>query len=147
MEKCLKLENSPQIISDLKLFYYFFFEFSAFLRLQKKMMIFEFFPTVKIQTWKTECDDKLKLGFQRDRVDDRKTWLTEYMEDLARRQQNEEPELTLYDREQIPYVTYQDFIDKELVLFSYASLQRAIPNCIDGFKPGQRKAWFIKVSL
>ena len=68
------------------------------------------------------------------------------MEDLARRQQNEEPELTLYDREQIPYVTYQDFIDKELVLFSYASLQRAIPNCIDGFKPGQRKAWFFEFS-
>ena len=66
------------------------------------------------------------------------------MEDLARRQQNEEPELTLYDREQIPYVTYQDFIDKELVLFSYASLQRAIPNCIDGFKPGQRKARYFR---
>ena len=110
-------------------------------------MILELFPFHGNWTWKTECDDKLKLGFQRDRVDDRKTWLTEYMEDLARRQQNEEPELTLYDREQIPYVTNQDFIDKELVLFSYASLQRAIPNCIDGFKPCQRKAWFIKVSL
>ena len=35
------------------------------------------------------------------------------MEDLARRQQNEKPELTLYDREQIRYVTYHDFIDKE----------------------------------
>ena len=69
------------------------------------------------------------------------------MEDLARRQQNEKPELTLYDREQIRYVTYHDFIDKELVFFSYASSQRAIPNCIDGFKPCQRKAWFIKVSL
>ena len=37
------------------------------------------------------------------------------MEDLAKRQQNREAELTLYDREQIPYVTYQDFVDKGLL--------------------------------
>ena len=65
------------------------------------------------------------------------------MEDLAKRQQNREAELTLYDREQIPYVTYQDFVDKELILFSYESLQRAIPNVIDGFKTGQRKVLYV----
>ena len=59
-----------------------------------------------------ECDNRIKMGFQRDLVDDRKEWLTEYMTDLASRKQNAEPELTLYDREQIPYITYQGFIDK-----------------------------------
>ena len=27
----------------------------------------------------TECDDRIKLAFAKERVDDRKTWLTEYM--------------------------------------------------------------------
>ena len=60
----------------------------------------------------TECDSRIKLGFERSKVEDRKVWLTEYMEDLKRRQENHEDELTLYDREQIPYITYQDFVDK-----------------------------------
>ena len=34
------------------------------------------------------------------------------------------------------YVTYKDFIDKELANFSYEDCVRAIPNAIDGFKPG-----------
>ena len=59
-----------------------------------------------------ECDNRIKLGFQKDKVDDRKVWLTEYMEDLAQRKINSEPELTLYDRESIPYITYKDFVDK-----------------------------------
>ena len=87
----------------------------------------------------TECDDRIKLAFQRERVDDRKTWLTEYMVECERRLQANEDELTLYDRERIPYVTYKDFIDKELVIFSYEDCQRAIPSVVDGFKPGQRK--------
>jgi DNA topoisomerase-2 len=90
-----------------------------------------------------ECDNRIKLGFQKDKVDDRKVWLTEYMADLAHRKQNNEQELTLYDRETIPYITYKDFVDKELVLFSYADLSRSVPNAIDGFKPGQRKVMFV----
>ena len=87
----------------------------------------------------SECDDRLKLAFQRDRADDRKVWLTEYMEEAARRIDANEDELTLYDRERIPYVTFKDFIDKEMGLFSYESCQRAIPSAMDGLKPGQRK--------
>merc|ERR1712142_998372 len=61
------------------------------------------------------------------------------MVECERRLQANEDELTLYDRERIPYVTYKDFIDKELVIFSYEDCQRAIPSVVDGFKPGQRK--------
>ena len=52
------------------------------------------------------------MAFQRDRVEDRKVWLTEYMEELARRKREGEPELTLYDREQINFISYKDFVDK-----------------------------------
>lgn len=32
-----------------------------------------------------------------------------------------------------------DFINKELILFSYADNVRSIPSVADGLKPGQRK--------
>ena len=36
----------------------------------------------------------------------------------------------------------QDFINKELILFSNMDNERSIPNLMDGFKPGQRKIIF-----
>jgi hypothetical protein len=36
-------------------------------------------------------------------------------------------------------VTYDDFINKELILFSMADNIRSIPSVVDGLKPGQRK--------
>lgn len=40
------------------------------------------------------------------------------------------------------YIKYSDFVDKELILFSLADLQRSIPSMVDGLKPGQRKILF-----
>ena len=34
-------------------------------------------------------------------------------------------------------VTYTDFINKELVLFSNCDNERSIPSIVDGFKPGR----------
>ena len=39
-------------------------------------------------------------------------------------------------------MTYDSFINKELVLFSVADNQRSIPSLMDGFKPSQRKVLF-----
>lgn len=39
-------------------------------------------------------------------------------------------------------VTYKDFINKELIHFSHADMERSIPNLYDGLKPGQRKILF-----
>eukprot|EP00798_Chlamydomonas_sp_ICE-L_P004493 gene4493-14649_t len=36
-------------------------------------------------------------------------------------------------------INYSDFINKELILFSRADLERSIPCMVDGLKPGQRK--------
>lgn len=41
-----------------------------------------------------------------------------------------------------PKITYSDFVNKELILFSMADLQRSIPSMVDGLKPGQRKILF-----
>ena len=39
-------------------------------------------------------------------------------------------------------ITYSDFVNKELVLFSMADNMRSIPSVLDGFKPGQRKVMY-----
>lgn len=39
-------------------------------------------------------------------------------------------------------VPIEDFINKELILFSMADNIRSIPSVVDGFKPGQRKVLF-----
>lgn len=40
------------------------------------------------------------------------------------------------------YINYRDFVNKELILYSRADLQRSIPSMVDGLKPGQRKILF-----
>ncbi len=39
-------------------------------------------------------------------------------------------------------MSYSDFVNKELVLFSNLDNERSIPSVVDGFKPGQRKVMF-----
>ena len=39
-------------------------------------------------------------------------------------------------------ITYADFVNKELILFSNADNVRSIPSMVDGLKPGQRKVLF-----
>eukprot|EP00928_Gymnodinium_smaydae_P069983 TRINITY_DN53940_c0_g1_i1.p1 TRINITY_DN53940_c0_g1~~TRINITY_DN53940_c0_g1_i1.p1 ORF type:complete len:1309 (-),score=272.18 TRINITY_DN53940_c0_g1_i1:634-4497(-) len=76
-----------------------------------------------------EDDRAIDLAFNKKRADDRKEWVNGVVEG------------NLVDHSQ-PEVTYCDFINKELVLFSRANVVRAIPNIMDGFKPSQRKVLF-----
>lgn len=39
-------------------------------------------------------------------------------------------------------VTYNDFINRELILYSNMDNTRSIPSMVDGLKPGQRKVLF-----
>ena len=52
-----------------------------------------------------------------------------------------ESELYLYHKTQSS-VTYKEFIDRELILFSNYDNERSIPSLMDGFKPSQRKVMF-----
>ena len=42
----------------------------------------------------------------------------------------------------VPQIPIEDFINKELILFSMADNMRSIPCVLDGLKPGQRKVLF-----
>lgn len=68
------------------------------------------------------------MAFNKKRANARKQWLSEFKSGEH-----------LEDYDKIDQLTYSDFVNKELILFSRASNERAIPSIVDGLKPGQRK--------
>ncbi|KAL2079872.1 hypothetical protein ACEWY4_023665 [Coilia grayii] len=89
----------------------------------------------------TEDDAAISLAFSKKKTDDRKEWLTNFMEDRRQRRMHGLPEQYLYGT-QTKYLSYNDFINKELILFSNSDNERSIPSLVDGLKPGQRKVLF-----
>ncbi|KAB5541016.1 hypothetical protein DKX38_013990 [Salix brachista] len=80
--------------------------------------------------WMDEQDgDAIELAFSKKKIEARKNWLRQH-----------EPGTYLDHNQKI--IKYSDFINKELILFSMADLQRSIPSMVDGLKPGQRKILF-----
>ena len=63
------------------------------------------------------------------------------MEESKLRKESGLPAVYLYEKD-TRSVTYRDFLNKELVLFSNADNERSIPSLVDGLKPGQRKVLF-----
>lgn len=96
----------------------------------------EYFENIerhRLQFVSDNDEDRIAMAFAKDRVEERKTWITQFK---ANESVNE------YMDYSVPRVTYKDFVDKELILFSVADCERSIPSIIDGFKPGQRKILF-----
>ena len=73
--------------------------------------------------------DLIDLAFSKKKADERKEWLRQF-----------KPGTYLDHSDKI--VSYTDFINKELILFSMADNIRSIPSVVDGLKPGQRKVLF-----
>ncbi|CAM8927292.1 unnamed protein product [Rhodiola kirilowii] len=80
--------------------------------------------------WSDDQDgEAIELAFSKKKIEARKNWLRQF-----------EPGTFLDQTEKL--VRYTDFVNKELILFSLADLQRSIPSMVDGLKPGQRKILF-----
>ena len=77
---------------------------------------FQFTPT---------SDEAIDLAFNKQRADDRKTWLQGYSKSAM-----------LPAGSVLPY---PDFIHKDLIHFSNYNLERSIPSVMDGLKTSQRK--------
>eukprot|EP00096_Caligus_rogercresseyi_P005023 TRINITY_DN1980_c0_g1_i2.p1 TRINITY_DN1980_c0_g1~~TRINITY_DN1980_c0_g1_i2.p1 ORF type:complete len:1518 (+),score=657.25 TRINITY_DN1980_c0_g1_i2:186-4739(+) len=86
-------------------------------------------------------DHCINMAFSKKAVEERKDWLTNWMQDCKRRKELGMSEIFLYEKN-TRSVTYSDFVNKELVLFSNLDNERSIPSLVDGFKPGQRKVVF-----
>lgn len=72
-----------------------------------------------------KSDEAIDMAFNKQRADDRKTWLQGYDKELL-----PTPGTTL---------PYPEFIHKDLIHFSNYNLERSIPNVMDGLKTSQRK--------
>ncbi|XP_077227115.1 DNA topoisomerase 2-like [Tasmannia lanceolata] len=80
--------------------------------------------------WVDEEDgEAIELAFSKKKIEARKNWLRQF-----------EPGTHLDQKQKL--IKYSDFVNKELILFSLADLQRSIPSMVDGLKPGQRKILF-----
>lgn len=77
----------------------------------------------------TSTDDKIDAIFNKKRADERKTWLENY-DKMARLNTSN------------PRVSYEEFIDKELIHFSVYDCERSIPNLMDGLKISLRKVLY-----
>ncbi|KAB7496963.1 DNA topoisomerase 2-alpha [Armadillidium nasatum] len=88
-----------------------------------------------------EDDHSITMAFSKKAVDQRKEWLTSWMEECKRRKELGLPDIYLYEKD-TKFVNYSDFVNKELVLFSNLDNERSIPSLVDGLKPGQRKVLY-----
>jgi DNA topoisomerase II len=79
---------------------------------------------VKFQ-YADKSDESIDLAFNKQRADDRKVWLQAYDKSAL---------IPAGDK-----LSYPDFINKDLIHFSYYNLERSIPNVMDGLKTSQRK--------
>lgn len=88
-----------------------------------------------------EDDASITLAFSKKKIEERKEWLTNWMQERKRRLEMGLPEVYLYGKE-TKHISYNEFINRELILFSNMDNERSIPSAVDGLKPGQRKVIF-----
>lgn len=89
----------------------------------------EYFKTMLTANYEfgEQTNSKMNLAFDKKLADSRKEWMSHYQKDV-----------TIDCRKQ-PIVTFEEFIDKDLIHYSVYALQRSIPNVLDGFKQSIRK--------
>lgn len=85
-------------------------------------------------------DNAVDMAFSKKKIEERKDWLTKWMDEKKQRRAAGLEEEYLYNKN-TRAVTFNEFINKELVLFSNTDNERSIPSLVDGFKPGQRKVF------
>ena len=91
---------------------------------------------IKFEYSGVKDDLSLQLAFSKRLIDERKEWLTRFMESRTSTAHN-----YLYQKD-TKKISFTQFVNKELVLFSNLDNERSIPSLVDGLKPGQRKVLF-----
>lgn len=124
-----KWENQNQeIIKNYKIKYYKGLGTSV--ASEAKECFADFNKKVINYTWENNSDNAIKLAFSKDKSDDRKDWVKNY-----------NPDIVIENGENVK-VSFNDFINKELIHFSCSDNKRSIPDIADGFKPSQRKIMY-----
>ena len=79
-----------------------------------------------IKSFSIQVENRLDLAFNKKRTDHRKQWLEGY-------------DRNIYPDYSVKNLTFNKFVDEELIHFSNEDNDRSIPNIMDGLKPSQRK--------
>lgn len=96
-----------------------------FLNIDKHLMLMK---------WTPDIEKNFSLAFSKNQSDERKNWLKKY-----------NPHNVVNFNKKI--LTYDTFINKELIHFSSYDNYRSIPSVIDGLKPAQRKILYSAIKL
>ena len=80
-----------------------------------------------------ECGKSLDLAFDKKLTNERKEWLNNY-----------DPNIVIERTEK--NITYNDFINKDMIHFSNYDNERSIPSICDGLKPSQRKVIYTVIA-
>ena len=92
--------------------------------------------------WDGQDDGELiDMAFSKKRAEDRKEWMRKFEVSFKCINGNLQPG-TFLDHD-TDTVSYSEFINKELILFSLSDCERSIPSFVDGLKPGQRKILYV----
>jgi len=94
----------------------------------------EYFANMQLINYKHSgiaSDHSIELAFNKKLSEDRKHWLSQY---------DKQHVLTLNTGSTV--VTYEEFVDKDLIHFSNHDNHRSIPSVIDGMKVSQRKIMY-----
>ncbi|KAK7541834.1 DNA topoisomerase 2 [Phyllosticta citricarpa] len=83
----------------------------------------------EFHTMKDAETELFELAFSKKKADARKEWLRTFVPG------------TFLDM-RASKISYDDFVNKELILFSMVDNYRSIPSVVDGLKPGQRKVLY-----
>jgi DNA topoisomerase-2 len=84
--------------------------------------------------WNSDTDGELlDMIFDKKRAADRRDWILNEYDEKAN---------VVVDPACGNVVSYEDFVNKEMIHFSHADNIRSIPNVIDGLKPSQRKVLY-----
>jgi DNA topoisomerase-2 len=79
--------------------------------------------------WNENTETALDLAFNKKKADERKTWLSNYDKNKTLNYSNTE-------------VSFDDFINLDLIHYSVYDIARSIPSLIDGLKVSQRKIMY-----
>jgi len=93
----------------------------------------EYFKTLNMIPYSysgDESDTSIDLAFNKAKADNRKDWLKTYSRS------------EIINAAPGELVSYEDFVNKDLIHFSNYNLERSIPSVVDGLKTSQRKIVF-----
>lgn len=88
-----------------------------------------------------ECENHIDKVFKDEYTDTRKMWLTSYALRLSADAVGPRP-VEVENAEGCFTSTVGDFMEHEMVKYSYEDCKRSIGSCVDGFKESQRKVIF-----